>query len=251
MDIRDQILAGKLELPYEDDFVKLYTEHNYNALYYMWQSLWFNYLRNKGTISLTYWAEKFDCPSQFNGALQTLSNLGWVVSHSIPERNWAEAHINEDKLLEYVSPDELSHMRAIRKFTKYLPIFGISERTDLVRVNGRIRQTGLVREGFAFANNTQYYYDNEYLKKYLDPITMNTNKGMRKVREFYPEMGSDSASYDVVATGIMDYIAHNPELYTQGRSFLDSRGRAIKESLSKVFNPIGYKDARALLTIPE
>lgn len=251
MDIRDQILEGNLDLPRSNDFVNLFSEYNFNSLQYMWSSLWHNYLKNKSSISLTYWAERFDCPEQFNGALQSLSKLGWIISHSIPERNWAEAFLNEDLLLTYVSPDELAHVRATKKFNRYLPIFASSSRIDLVKVNGKVKLTGLEREGFAFANNSQYYYDNEYLNKYKSAIIANTNKGMRKVRELYPSMGSDEASYDAISTAIIEHISGNPELYTQGKSYLDSRGRAIKESLSKVFNPIGYKDARALLTIPE
>jgi hypothetical protein len=74
---------------------------------------------------------------------------------------------------------------------------------------------------------------------------------MDKVRDFYPEMRRDTASYDEVATTIVDSIIATPDLvYSSGQFYSDSRGRNISGMLDKVFNPIGFKVARACLLIP-
>lgn len=249
--IRDSLLNGVLDLPSQQEFTNMLDEYNYNAANRMWNSLWSAYLKHKAPINLTYWAEQFTCPKVFNGVLISLCNLGWVESHSIPERNWAEALLVEHKLLNYVSPTELAHIRATKKIVKYLPVFKESKFSNLVKVNKKVKQTGLVREGFMLSGNTQYYFDSIKLKQYQSAVTHNVVKGMEKVRQKYPNMLTDEASYDSISAEIVQLIVDQPDIYTQGTSYLDSRGRAIKESLSKVANPIGFKDFRALLTIPK
>jgi hypothetical protein len=50
---------------------------------------------------------------------------------------------------------------------------------------------------------------------------------------------------------MLQWLQDNPQTFTRGTTFLDSRGRAISSSLGKIANPIGNKDFRSLLVIPE
>ena len=251
-DIRTEILSGYLSFPKFDTFVEKYGPDIMSVADDMWCAVWRNYMHkgDKGTISLPLWATKFNNPTVFNRVLKSLSLQGWLVTSADPKTNFATAIINVNKLLDHVSVDELAHVRAEYKISHYLPKFRNSKATDLVKINGKTCKTGLVREGFAKASNTQYYYDVEYLIKYQEAINLNVTKGMAKVREIWTELGSDEASFDKLSVAIVQDLIDNPIIVNQGGNKSDSRGRAIKNSLSWVFNPIGYKDARALITIP-
>lgn len=234
-----------------DLFTEYLSEQQHDVISRMWNAMWHNYILNRGSISTVYYSDLIDNKRVLNAVLKKLSLAGWIHVSTLPNRNWSEARLNEDKLLTIVTPDELGSIRAKSKFIDYLPACNkASNRTTTVRVNGKSKSTGLVREGFALASQTQYYYDTRYLQKYQEAITLNVNKGMSKVRDLYPEIASDDASFDAVCTDIVDHLATNPCVFNQGGNTSDSRGRAIKDSLSKVGNPIGYKDFRALLTIP-
>lgn len=247
--MREQILKGILELPAKEQFYSNFTRANIAER--MFISMWHAYLHSKASVNLTYWAQEFTHPVEFNLVLKILSDGNWIVSHSIPARNWAEAELNEDKLLEFVSIEELDQVRATYKFAKYTPCFMPSKHATLTRMNGKVKRTGLVRYGLKASASSPFEYDTAYLTKYQEAIVTNTTKGMQKVRERFPEMQSDSASYDTVSTAIVNHLLEYPSTYTMGSNYSDPRGRSVKEGLSKVFNPIGYKDARALLVIPK
>lgn len=251
MDIRLQILEGNLTLPAKDLFVSNFGTTEADNASAMFQAAWRNFLLNKGSINLTFWAEQFKNVTAFNSILKVISDNGWFETHALSTRNWAEASLREDKLLEFVTPEELSHVRATKKFLKYMPELLTSKVSSLTKQNGKVRNTGLTRYGLAASAATPFSYDQHYLNLYREAITLNTTKGMQKVRAMFPEMTSDEASYDTVSAAIVDALATKPELYSMGNNFSDSRGRAIKQGLSKVANPIGYKDFRALLVIPE
>lgn len=247
--MREQILKGILELPNRDDFYQhLQTA---NMVERMFISAWHSYLHSKSPINLTFWSKEFMNPKEFNTALKILSDGGWFISHSIPARNWAEAELNENKLLEFVTVEELAHVRATHKFAKYVPCFRPSQHATLTRMNGKIKRTGLTRYGFQASSATPFQFDTNYLSKYKDTIVTNTIKGMTKVRDRYPDMNTDEASYDTISVEVINHLLNNPSTYSMGSNFSDPRGRAVKEGLSKVANPIGYKDFRALLVIPE
>lgn len=247
--MREQILNGKLELPSKESFYDNFTRAN--VIERMFISMWHAYLHSKSTVNLAYWSKELEHPVEFNQALKILSDSSWIISHSIPARNWAEAELNEDKLLQFVSVEELANVRAKFKFAKYIPSFMESKHATLTRMNGKVKRTGLTRYGLKASASSPFQYDLDYLNKYKDSIILNTNKGMQKVRNQFPDMRSDSASYDAIAASIVEHLATNPETYTMGSNYSDSRGRSIKEGLSKVANPIGYKDFRSLLVIPK
>lgn len=236
-----------LDIPEVEVLEKNLTTDQIKTAERFWDALWTTYVRNKGTTSLIYWAEQMQDPIAMNKMLIILKD--WVISDVVPERNWAQVQLNEDKLLTVFTESMLVEHRQELKFKKYVPTFKVSEEADLVRSNGVVSKTGLVRTGFMKSGQTQYYYDVEMLRKYREGVIQNVNKGMIKMRESH-KLELDDASYDQVAEGIVDYLSKEPELFTQGISYIDSRGRAIKESLKYVANPIGYKDFRSLLTIP-
>lgn len=245
--MRELILDCNLGLPSYEKFLDGIGIPYTKLAAKMFKALWFQYLKDKGAISGVYWSERFSNPSVFNTVLISLSKAGWIKSHSIPARNWSEIQLNEDKLLQYVSEDELTSVRAHNKFKKYILENTPSIKSTATRVNGCTKDTGLVREGFMAAGNSAFSYDTEYLEMYAPVIQQNLTKSMDKIAEIYPEMRHDRATYDTISIEIMDYHIHHNGTYTRGNNYNDSRGRAISSSLGKVFNPIGFKDARALI----
>lgn len=237
-----------MTMPNLEAVQKNLSEEQYKVAEQLWSSLWSCYIRNKGSTSGVYWLEQFDDPKAFNVFLMIQKD--WIISHTVPERNWSSLELNEQQLLTEFTEQELLDIRASRKYAKYTPKFKESTAATLVRQNGEVKETGLVREGFARANNTQYFYDTHYIAKYEDSIKANVTKGMAKLRDQMPNLVFDDASYDAISAGVVDALKV-PQLLTQGTSFIDSRGRAIKESLKYVANPIGFKDFRSLLAIPD
>lgn len=223
-------------------------EEQFKVAEQLWSSLWSCYIRNKGSTSGVYWLEQFDDPKAFNVFLMIQKD--WIISHAVPERNWSSLELNEQQLLTEFTEQELLSIRTDRKYSKYTPKFKESTAANLVRQNGEVKDTGLVREGFARASNTQYFYDTPYIIKYEDGIKASVTKGMAKLRNQMSNLVFDNASYDAISAGVVDALKV-PQLLTQGTSYIDSRGRAIKESLKYVANPVGYKDFRSLLTIPD
>jgi len=248
--MRDHILAGNLPLPSYEKFIDAIGLDYTRLADKLFKALWLNYLKDKGATSGTYWYDRFQSPGVFNSVLKSLSKAGWLNSDSIPARNWAEIQLNEDKLLQYVSLEELEQVRAHFKFKKYILTNEESTLTNATRINGTIRNTGLTRAGFAAAGNTQFTYDKQRMSEYSDVIQANLTKSMDKLAEMYPELRSDRASYDTISIEILEYLQLSTETYTRGNNYNDSRGRAISSSLGKIANPISSKDFRSLLVMP-
>lgn len=249
--ITTQLENGKLTLPYKAEITKAFGEHFAELSVRMFEAMWHHYLLNKGSISLPYWSQKFANAKIFNLILRELSNTGWIICETIPSRNWSEAKLNEDKLLEFVTMKQLEGIRAYHKFKKYMLTNEEATKDNLTKINGKIRDTGLRRPGFMKTSKTKFQFDTDTIREYYDIIVEEVNKGMHKVRQFYPEMRTDTASYDSISTTIVDYIINSNETYSSGQFYSDSRGRNISGMLDKVFNPIGFKVARACLLIPE
>ena len=237
-----------LDLPHYNVLVKHFSDEDLDTSDRFWNSLWNNYIRNKGSTSLPYWAEQFSNPLAFNQLLILWKD--YVSSVVIPERSWAEVSLNEDTLLKQFDMTELTEYRKQNKLKRYMSQAKASVAAKLVRSQGVVSKTGLVRSGFRKAANSQYFYDTVTLNNHKQMVINNTTKSMRKLRATM-DIPMDDAAYDIISTDIVEYLAVNPFIMTQGNSFCDSRGRAIKESLGKIANPIGFKDFRALLTIPK
>ena len=247
--MKEQLLAGKLDLPNYQAFVSAIGPEMANLADKLFQALWYQYLKDKGTINSTYWSSRFNNPFVFNQVIMSLSKAGWLISHAIPARNWAEMHINEDKLLEFVSQQDLEQIRAFNKHRQYLPTHELSTIDNLTRINGKSKSTGLIRTGFMKAGNSQYRYDTQMMQDYSLIIQANLNKSMDKIAQLHPSMKHDRASYDTISIEIFDHLVQSNETYTRGNNYSDSRGRAISSALSKVANPISCKDMRSLLII--
>jgi len=244
--MREQLLEGKL--PYPGMGIYADFPDKVEEIDSFWRAIWFNYLNDSDTNGL-HWYEKLG-PKCYNSMVKRLSHFGWVTSHSLTGRKWASVEINTDKLLEFVSPDELEAIRKEYKYSKYLLECKDARASTLVRQNGKTKRTGLVRTGFRDAGNTQFGYDMAKLKEYEEAVKKNLTKSMDKIRKDYPEMQCDDASYDNVSVGIFDWHDNNRyETFTTGDSISDSRGRAISQGLKKVANPISSKDFRAALVI--
>lgn len=217
----------------------------------MWNSLWVNYLRNKSSISTPYWFDKFQNPAEFNQFLKKLSDDGWITSTVVPSRHWAEISLNESKLLTMVDAEDLIRVRTERKFNKYKLGNSSSNKSNLTRLNGTLTKTGLKRSGFAKAGQSRFKYDTDMMLKYREAIVLNTTKSIRKIEKKH-HLVIDGADYKSISEELIDYHLYSPDSeFKLGVNFNDSRGRAISSALAKVFNPIGFKDARALLITPE
>lgn len=249
--MRRKLLEGSIELPSYDKFITSIGRHYAELSNRMFVALWRAYLKNKSAINLVYWSDRFDNAKVFNTVLISLSDANWITCHSIPARNWAEASINEDKLLEYCTAEELELVRSHKKFVHYRQDTSPSVKSTATRVNGTTKDTGLVREGFMKAGNTAFTYDQTTMAEYSEVIRANITKSMTKIAIMYPHMRHDLASYDTISSEILDFHLVTDEVFTRGNNYNDSRGRAISSTLSKVANPISCKDFRALLVMPE
>lgn len=248
--MREHILSGNLPLPSYTAFIDAIGLDYTKLTDRLFKALWYSYLKDKGAISGTYWYDKFQSPSTFNTVLKSLSKAGWLNSDSIPARNWSEIRLNEDKLLQYVSLNELEQVRAHNKFKKYMLTSEPSVLSAATRINGTVRNTGLIRAGFQAAGDTPFTYDKKYTHEYAEVIQANLTKSMDKLAEIYPELRHDRASYDTISIEILDYLQRSTETFTRGNNYNDSRGRAISSALGKIANPISVKDMRALLVMP-
>lgn len=216
------------------------------------QALWRSFLKDKGSVSMPYWADRFGNHKAFEAVCRLLSKANWISTRVVSSANWGEVRLIEDNLLRYVTVNELELIRASSKYEIYRLKSATSTVTKLTKLNGKTENTGLVREGFAKAGNTRFSYDTDTMAYYAEAIRLNAVKGMDKVREKYPQMSSDKATYDNVSSGLVGLYMNSPDTeYTLGNNYSDSRGRAISSGLRQVGNPIGYKDFRALLVIPQ
>lgn len=246
MSIREEILAGDLSFPGSKLF-ELYPDNEADIKAF-WKALWLSYLNGQEANGVKWYNELG--AKLYNDMTRRLSANGWVTCNALPDRKWLSVMINDDKLLEFVTIDELIDVKCKYKYKKYTMDCKESKASKLVRQNGQTKRTGLVRYGFRDAGNTEFGFDIEKLKEYEDAVIKNLVKSMDKVREFYPEMQSEDYAYDKVSIGIFELMCLEPsQTYTTGDSISDSRGRAISQCLKSVANPISSKDFRSALVI--
>ena len=252
--MRMRILENKMQIPGMNKIQAALGKRIADTSNRFFKALWSSYLQQgtEGRTNLCYWADQFNNDSAFNIILQSLAADGWITTLTASVRNWAEGHLNENKLLEYVTPDELISVRVHKKYIHYaMTEEPEATECDLVRVNGQTKKTGLSAPGSMLAGNQPFYLDTEMLDQYREVIVQNFTKSMDKMKKLWPDMTSDRTTYDAISAEVLDYYIYNPyQAYTRGTSYLDSRGRAISSVLSKVGNPIGYKDIRACLRLP-
>ena len=215
----------------------------------MFQALWANYKTNKSPISATYWYDEFNAPKAFNSFVKHLSKSGWITTTVEPKRNWAEIHLNDAKLDKYVTPSEILSMRQYSKFTKYILGSEVKETHNLTKTSKGVKDVGLIRKGQTKASSNMFKFDTAMLFKYFDEIVLEVTKGIRALELDYG-IFADNVDYESISTQIVEHHLYSPDTeFCLGGHISDSRGRAVSKALSKVFNPIGFKVARALLLI--
>lgn len=251
---RSMLFEGKYFMPKIDKIKTIYGKKVYSAIEGMFQAMWFHYLQRgtEGTISLPYWAEQIRNPKAMNIALRLLSKNNWIISVSLPSNNWGEAKINEKKLLEFLTQDELDRVRKTYKFSKYmLKEEETADKSRRTRLNGKIMDTGLERKGFMKTGNSKFRFDVDKMTEYKNEVIALVNKGINKMITNYPSIANDLANYAEVGKEIVEHYIYGDGIYSSGQNTNDSRGRNIAEYLNKIGNPVGFKIMRALLVLPE
>ena len=247
--MRDLILQGIIPMP--TAVTEVINPDYHQLAHKTWKSLVKVFLMKKGTTSTPYWLDKWGNSKEFNKFLMVTSMTGWVTSTVQPNRNWAEMGINQDKLLNLVSKKELKNIRRNYKHTHYT----LGSDTEIApanrtRLSSGIKDTGLVREGFASAGTSEFGFDTTMMNKYMDSIAIETLKEIESTRAKHDGFNDDVDYALVVNDALAAYVDHPWNVYTLGANVNDSRGRAVFNALSKVFNPISNKFARALVTCP-
>ncbi len=251
---RDMIFNGKLFMPKIIRIQQIYGNKVYEEIEKFFDAMWYTYLQEgaSGTVSLPYWAKRINQIKAMNIALKLLSQNGWIITNVQPGNNWGEAKLNEEKLLQYMDKKELASIRKSIKFSKYvLSLEPEAQQNDLVRINGKIKKTGLKREGFRKTANTKFEFDLDVMEEYRDEVITLVNKGIDKIALKHPNINNDLANYGNVGKEIVEHYIWDNGQYSAGQNKLDWRGRNISGMLNKIGNPIGFKIMRALLVIPE
>lgn len=239
MERREEILNGQLSFPkqlykflkIEDDEVKKLLVNNF------FEHLWHNFLREKPVDSII-WYQEFNNKMFFNSMLLHLSKSGWITS--VIDNNYAWIELNKSKLLKWLSEEEIQNLRFKYKTEKYRFKRTESTISNLTKLNGRIEDTGIKREGFMKAGNSLFRYDTKYITKYLPEIAFNLKKGLSGTNK--------DISYQEIIDELTNWYSINYyDYYCLGNNISDSRGRAIFQCTKKLFNPVSSKDARALL----
>lgn len=253
---RLELLNGKCEMPTIKG-LKEKDSNAYNQLQLMFKAMWSAYLQKgtKGTISLPYWAQHIRNPKVMNIALKVLSKEGYITVSTQPHRNWSEAKIREEKLLDFVSETELGKIRKHYKWSKYLLEYSdevdVNKWAKATRINGRVADTGHNMQGFAKAAQTAFRFDLAMISKYYHSVVDLINYGIDKTIKQYPKLKEDLANYAEIGKEVVDTYLYCPDKYNAGCRYNDSRGRDISGMLNKIGNPIGFKIMRSLLIIPE
>ena len=129
---RTNLLAGVCTFP-EQIFNILHTEGPIaDLIMEFWDALWNSFLRDKN-ISAVVWSEKFNDEKLFSQLLMHLSKAGWI--HTRVDNNYATIEFNNDKLLKWLTQDEINQMKfscksqppALRKPPVGLTFFSIQE----------------------------------------------------------------------------------------------------------------------------
>ncbi len=242
-DIRGNILKHNI-LEFPTQIIKLLkctTEQVYLCQEFF-NNLWHKFLLEEPLYSL-YWADKFNDEIFFYRLIRYLATpdkLGLTWISSVVNGTEALIYLHEDKILKWLSPEELSKLRFDYKLNQHTLTNTQKPYDDsLVAINNTIKQTGLVRKGFFKAGHNKFRYDVTYLKKYKPEVIVNVLKGL--------EASTKDITYEEIAEDLVDnYIAVNGT-YILGQCIMDSRGRSIFEASRKIFNPVSNKVARASL----
>ena len=207
--IQTQIMAGKLTMPNINDMEGVYGVDVYRQIQAMFGAMWHTYLAKgaQAPISLPYWAKRIKHPRAMNQALKLLSDHEWITVSTRPNNNWSEAYLNESKLLTYVDRTQLDAVRMFHKFSKYqLELHSLNQDFGATKTksNGRIFDSGLVRNGFAKTGKVPYQFDTVSMLNNKDLVVSEVNKGIEKMIVKYPQIINDHANYRELGNEVVD-----------------------------------------------
>ena len=238
---RENILNGELTFPKivleQIIFNNPITDHE-NTMEF-WKDLWHSFLR-ESHLSTEVYMDKFNDNNVFNALLQLLSEYGWIISEV--ESNYGSIKLQEDKILKWISQEELKEVRMKYRVKKYKLRSKDKYVDNLVKIQGKLETTGLVREGFATIMNNKFSYDLELMELHLEEIANNLLKGLTE--------DNKQVSYEEITFELLGLIGESSSSYCVERNISDSRGRAIFQCQKRIANPVSSKDMRALMVMP-
>jgi len=203
------------------------------------------------SISSPYYAKQN--PEVFRNITYALSEIG--VCKSSVSKNFAKLDIVESFIYSHLDKDEVTAYRINNRIDNYLLKLDTDEPiVNLTKTCYGIKDTGLVRRGFAKCAKVAFKLDTKYLSQYLEPIVHNAVKGILKSIAKgtidKDQLMANEANYFAVARYVVEnYIANPDRSYNLGQNISDSRGRSSYTHLSKLLNPVSSKDGRACITL--
>jgi len=206
-------------------------------------------LINNTPTSSVYWFQQF--PIETQRISQVLGQLNFIDSRV--QKKFAQISVNTSKILEFVIANELTEYRINSKLDKYMPRLDNTFKASWYtrRSDGKLVNNHQIRVGFRDSAKCLFQYVTAMINKYYDAIVANTTKTIAKAVDkgtIKDEFFDDEANYEAIATQVIDNILYNEGVeYNNEYSLHEGRGRNVYGSLRRVFNMIGYKDARALL----
>lgn len=236
---REQLLSGVCLFPEQILNILNVNESDKDLIHSFWDSLWNAFIRDKN-ISAIVWSEQFNNEKLFAQLLMHLSNAGWISTRV--DNNYATIEFEANKLLKWLTQDEVNQMKFQHKTGHYRMKNSKSTLSKLVKIGNTRKETGLVREGFMKAGNNKFSYDCKYIKEYIPYIAYNIDKAYN--------VGVKEITYNEVVHDLTEYYAKVNDEFTLGNNLIDSRGRSIFQCSKRVFNPVSHKDARASLICP-
>ena len=236
---REQLLNGVCSFPEQIIDILRAEGPVIDLIMEFWDALWNSFLRDKN-ISAIVWSEKFNDEKFFAQLLMHLSKAGWI--HIRVNNNYATIEFNNNKLLKWLTQDEINQMKFSRKTGHYRMTKSKSFLSNVVKINNSRMETGLIRKGFCKAGNNEFSYDTRYISMYPTEIAYNVDKAYN--------VGTKEITYNEVVKDLAEYYGKVSDVFTLGNNLIDSRGRSIFQCSKKVFNPVSHKDARASLICP-
>jgi len=205
------------------------------------------------SISSPFYAKQN--PELFANISFAFSEIG--VCKSYTTRNFSKLEVVESFIYKYIDKEDVDTYRIKERVAKYKLTLDTDEPiVNLTKTCYGIKDTGLVRRGFAKCAKTRFKFDTTYLAEYLEPIVHNTVKGILKSISKgtinKDVLMANEANYFTVARLVIEsYIANPDAVYNMGQNISDSRGRSSYTHLSKLLNPVSFKDGRACMSLAE
>lgn len=214
--------------------IETFDEEYYHTMNNIVELVWYNHLVGKNTCSTTQ-IEKLGDVKIFNKFVRRLSETGWIESDV--NANFAFLTIPKGK----IPKEEETNLTIDAKFGKYKLTNYPTTLVNKAKRGNKYYKAKFKREGFKLAGNFQYSFDTDVLIDNLEEIAEDCMKDL-------PVAIADVSYQDMISI-ILEYYTMANEWYNLEDNISDSRGRAIFQCTKRIFNPIGFKTARALMKI--